>query len=72
MIKVATMRIMDDFRNKWKPSSAYHKIDTFRGEQRWMGHKGGPLVLAIVELHESEDIRQAVCQSVENSVIKVL
>jgi len=27
------MKIMDDFR---KPSCAYHKIDTFRGEQRWM------------------------------------
>jgi len=23
---------MADFRNKWKPSHAYHKIDTFRGE----------------------------------------
>jgi len=31
VIKVATM---DDFHNKWKPSRAYHKIDTFRGEQR--------------------------------------
>jgi len=39
-IKVATMKIMDDFHYKWKPSHAYHKIDTFRGEQRWMGHKG--------------------------------
>jgi len=38
-IKVATT---DDFCSKWKPSRAYHKIDTFRGEQRWMGHKGGP------------------------------
>jgi len=37
--KVATT---DDFCNKWKPSCAYHKIDTFHGEQRWMGHKGGP------------------------------
>ena len=36
VIKVATT---DDFRNKWKPSRA---IGTFRGEQRWMGHKGGP------------------------------
>jgi len=27
VIKVATT---DDFRNKWKPSCAYHKIDTFR------------------------------------------
>jgi len=24
-----------------KPSRAYHKIDTFHGEQRWMGHKRG-------------------------------
>jgi len=24
---------MDDFRNKWKPSRTYHKINTFRGEQ---------------------------------------
>jgi len=24
----------DNFRNKWKPSHAYHKIDTFRGEKR--------------------------------------
>jgi len=40
--QVATMKIMDDFHNKWKPSRAYHKIDTFRDEQRWMGHKGGP------------------------------
>jgi len=25
-----------------KPLRAYHKIDTFRDEQRWMVHKGGP------------------------------
>jgi len=30
VINVATMKITDDFRNKWKPSRAYHKIDTFR------------------------------------------
>jgi len=36
VIKVA---ITDDFRYKWKPSRA---IYTFRGKQRWMGHKGGP------------------------------
>jgi len=30
-IKVA---IMDGFCNKWKPSHAYRKIDTFHGEQR--------------------------------------
>jgi len=24
----------DDFHNKWKPSRACHKIDTFHGEQR--------------------------------------
>jgi len=35
VIKVATM---DNFHNKWH---TYHKIDTFCGEQRWMGHKGG-------------------------------
>jgi len=39
IIKVATT---DDFRNKWKLSCAYHKINTFHGEQRWMEHKGGP------------------------------
>jgi len=27
------MKIMDDFRYKWKPSCIYHKIDTFRGDQ---------------------------------------
>jgi len=37
-IKVATMKIMDNFHYKWKPLSAYHKIDTFHGEQR---HKEG-------------------------------
>jgi len=38
-IKVATMKITDDFCYKWKPSRAYHKIDTFCGEQRWMDTK---------------------------------
>jgi len=28
-IKVATMKIMDNFYYKWKPSHAYHKIDIF-------------------------------------------
>jgi len=28
-IKVANMKIMADFHYKWKPSHAYHKIDTF-------------------------------------------
>jgi len=28
-IKVATMKIMDDFHYEWKPSLAYHKFDTF-------------------------------------------
>jgi len=40
-IKVSTMKIMDSFHYEWKPSRAYHKIDTFCHEQRWMGHKGG-------------------------------
>jgi len=40
-IKVATMKSTDDFCYKWKPSRAYHKTDTFHGEQKWMGHKGG-------------------------------
>jgi len=35
------MKITDDFNYKWKPSCAYHKINTFLGEQRLMGHKGG-------------------------------
>jgi len=39
-IKVATMKFTDDFCYEWKLSHAYHKINTFRGEQRWMGHKG--------------------------------
>jgi len=38
VIKVATM---DNFCNKWKPPRVYHKIDTFRGEQRWMDTKEG-------------------------------
>jgi len=33
-IKVATMKITDDFRYEWKPSHAYHKIGIFQGEQR--------------------------------------
>jgi len=33
-IKVATTKITDDFRYEWKPSHAYHKIDTFHGEKR--------------------------------------
>jgi len=40
-IKVVTMKIMDDFCYEWKPSHSHHKIETFHGEQRWMGHKGG-------------------------------
>jgi len=36
-----TMKIMDDFRQELKPSCVYYKTDTFRGEQRSMGHKGG-------------------------------
>jgi len=31
-IKIAAMKIMDDFHYEWKPSRAYHKIDTFCGE----------------------------------------
>jgi len=33
------MKIMDE---ELKPSDAYYKIDTFHGEQRWMGYKGRP------------------------------
>jgi len=33
-IKIATTKIMDDFHYEWKPSHAYHKINTFHGEQR--------------------------------------
>jgi len=40
-IKVATMKITDDFCLKLKPLHAYHKIDTFPGEQRLMEHKRG-------------------------------
>jgi len=35
------MKIMDDLCYEWKPSGVNHKIDTFHGEKRWMGHKGG-------------------------------
>jgi len=38
-IKIVTMKIT--LRYEWKPSHAYHKIDTFRSEQRWMGYKTG-------------------------------
>jgi len=38
VIKVTTK---ENFYNKFKLSRTYHKINTFRGEQRWMGHKGG-------------------------------
>jgi len=31
-IRVATMKITDDFRYEWMPSCTYHKIYTFRGE----------------------------------------
>jgi len=27
--------------------TAYHKIDTYCGKQRWMGHKGGPMKNAL-------------------------
>jgi len=42
-IKITTMKITNDFSYEWKPSHAYayHKIGTFHGEERWMGHKGG-------------------------------
>jgi len=33
-IKVATMKITDDFCYELKPSHAYRKINTFHGEQR--------------------------------------
>jgi len=36
------MKITDDFHYKWKPSHAYHKIDTFRGEQDEWDTKEGP------------------------------
>jgi len=39
-IKEATMKITDDFCYEWKPSRAYHRIDTFCGEQRWMEGTG--------------------------------
>jgi len=32
------MKIKDNFCNEWKPSRAYHKIDSFHGEKRQMGH----------------------------------
>jgi len=33
-IKVAPIKIMDDFRYRLMPSCAYHKINIFHGEQR--------------------------------------
>jgi len=33
-IKSRSMKITDDFRLELKPSCPFHKIDTFRGEQR--------------------------------------
>jgi len=41
---------------------------TSRAEATSNSEKIKPVALAIVELHESEGIRQAVSQSVENSV----
>jgi len=41
-IKVTPMKIMDDLHYKWKPSHAYHKINTIYSEQIWMGHKRRP------------------------------
>jgi len=35
-------RYMKSTGDSLKPSRAYHKINTFHGERRWMGHKGGP------------------------------
>jgi len=88
-IKVATMKITDDFCYEWKPSHAYHKIETFRGAMNGAQRRGlvspwrmlcmysgvaigtsqaeatsnsekiKPVAFTIVELHESEGIRQA-------------
>jgi len=33
-IKVATLKITDNFHYEWKPSCAYQKIDIFHGKQR--------------------------------------
>jgi len=38
-IKVAPMKIMDDFQ---EAITCLLQIDTFRGEQKWLGHKGRP------------------------------
>jgi len=40
-IKVTPMKITDDFHYELKASHAYHKINTFCGEQRWMVTKEG-------------------------------
>jgi len=40
-IKVATMKITDDFCYKWKPSCAYHIIDTFvESKNNWDTKEG--------------------------------
>jgi len=91
-IKVATIKITDGFYYNWKPSRAYHKINSFLvSKDEWdtkEGHeeyivcnsmakgtfwvevtlKSKSVALAIVGLHKSEDIRQAVSQSVDNFI----
>jgi len=39
--KVVIMKITDDFRYMWKPSRAYHKINTFSGDKdEWYTKEG--------------------------------
>jgi len=51
VIKVATMEIMNSFPYKREPSHAYHKINTFHCEQRWMGHKGARALVSPLIMH---------------------
>jgi len=57
-IKVATMKIIDDFRYKWKPSCAYHKIDTFLDSKDEWDTKEGPSKFTKNALHIQQYIKR--------------
>jgi len=45
-IKVAPYEITDDYHYKWKPSQAYHKINSFRVSKDEWGTKDSPALYA--------------------------
>jgi len=64
-VKVANMKIMDDFCYKWKSSCAYHQIDNFTVSKDELDTKEDPAIKIALHIQQYGKNHLSGCSNIE-------